>query len=226
LTVSKSQAGSDSNKIFDLDLEVLAGTKGYRQGAGQITVDRAAGQEFAVGWDGNPDAGLKIIVNNRANNLDGATRIGGVRALDIQARNRGTNLSWVKTMELNARNDSGKNVSELHGLHVRAENYGNVYTDVRALDVELSDENTTQAQERMGIIIRSTDLSGMSAVDEAIKVSHTSTNGFAQLFKFATDTGDGVEVKSTALNGLSASHRILAKIGSTQVYIPILTTWA
>jgi hypothetical protein len=212
--------------MVELLLEPKAGASGYRQGAINLQVDRAAAQAFIATWDGNPDCGAKIIVTNRGDNLDGVTRIGATRALDIQARNRGTNLSWVKTMEINARNDSGKNVGELHCLHVRAENYGNVYTDVKGLDIEISDENTTQAQERMGLHIRSTDLSGMSAVDEAFKISHTSTNGFAQLFKFATDAGDGVAAKATALNGMTSAYRALVKIGAVQGYIPIMDTWA
>jgi hypothetical protein len=220
LTVSKSLAGGDSAKAMDIDLEVLGGTSGFRQGAMNIQVDRGASDGFEATWDGNDDCGLKIIVANRANNLDGATRIGGARALNIQARNRGTNLSWVKTMELNCRNDSGKNVTELHGLHIRAENYGNVYTDVRGIDVELSDENTTQSQERMGLVIRNTDQSGMGAVDEVFKVLHTSTNGFDCLFNFAAATGDTAVANTHSIDSHALAFIIKSKHNGVDGYIP------
>ena len=227
LTVVRSAAGSDSAKCQDIIVRPLAGTKGFRQGALNIQVLRAAGQEFAATWDGNPDTGLKIIARNYGNNLDGVTRIGGQRALDIQARNSGTNLSWVKTVEINARNDSGKNVTELHCLHVRAENYGNVYTDVRGLDVEISDENTTQGQERVGLVVRSTDLSGMGAVDAVLRISHTSTNGITNLIKFASATGDTYTAKATAVGALGNTlgyARVL--IGSTPGRIAVFDEWA
>jgi hypothetical protein len=227
LTVVRSAAGGDSAKCQDIIVRPLAGTAGFRQGALNIQVLRAVGQAFAATWDGNPDTGLKILARNYGNGLDGVTRIGGQRALDIQARNSGTNLSWVKTMELNARNDSGKNVSELHGLHIRAENYGNVYTDVRCLDLELSDENTTQGQERVGLLIRSTDLSGMSAADAVLKISHTSTNGFNALIKFAAATGDTYTAKATAVASLGSTlgyAKVL--IGTTPGRIAIFDEWA
>ncbi len=220
LIVHHSEAGGDSPKMIELLLEPKTGTSGYRQGAINLQCDRAAAQPFTATWDGNPDCGVKIIATNRANNLDGATRIGAVRALDIQARNRGTNLSWVKTMEVNARNDSGKNVSELHCLHVRAENYGNVYTDVKGLDIEISDENTTQSQERMGLHIRSTDLSGMSAVNEVLKISHTSTNGFDKLFHFGADTGDTAAANTHAIDGHALAFIAKCKMNATDGYLP------
>lgn len=214
------KAGSDTEKALYVDVDALAGTKGFRQGAINVSVERASDQAFAVGWDGNDDCGVKIISRNRANNLDGATRIGGARALNIQARNSGTNLSWVKTMELNARNDSGKNVSELHGLHIRAENYGNVYTDIRGVDVEISDENTGGGGERMGIVIRSTDLSGMGAVDEVFKILHTSTNGFTNLINFAGATGDTAVANTHSIDGHALAFIARCKHNSVDGYIP------
>ena len=173
---------------------------GFRNGVLNVQMIRLSTQAWAATWDGNPDEGVKIIARNYANNLDGATRIGGERALNLQARNSGTNLSWVKTVEVNARNDSGKNVSELHCLHVRAENYGNVYTDVKGLDIEMSDENTTQGQERMALHVRNTDASGMSAVEEVIKITHgAASGGFTNLIKFGATTLDTYTGKVTAV---------------------------
>lgn len=220
VTITRTAVGGDAEKMLDLLLYPKTGTKGFRQGAGNIQVLRLAAQPFIATWDGNPDCGLKILARNYGNNLDGVTRIGGERALDIQARNSGTNLSWVKTMELNARNDSGKNVTELHGLHVRAENYGNVFTDVRGVDIEISDENTTQSQERMGLVIRSTDLSGMSAVNEVIKILHTSTNGFDALFNFAGATGDTAVANTHAIDGHALAFIAKCKHNSVDGYIP------
>lgn len=216
LTVSKVKAlGGATPQVAEIvayplnSLQTADGVLKYcgmRAGALNITAIRLPTRplcEDAVHiWDGNPDEGLKIQARNYANNLDGATRVGGMRALNIQARNSGTNLSWAKVMEMNARNDSGKNVSELHGLHIICENYGNVFTDVRGLDIELLDENTTQSQERMGLLIRSTDQSSMAAVDEVIKILHTSTNGFTNFLKLGSATGDTYTAKATAVGSL------------------------
>jgi len=200
---------------------------GFRNGVQNIQMIRLPSQALAATWDGNPDEGVKIMARNYANNLDGVTRIGAVRALNLQARNSGTNLSWVKTVEINARNDSGKNVSELHCFHVRAENYGNVFTDVKGLDVEISDENTTQSQERMGLHIRSTDLSGMSAVDEVLKVTHTSTNGFTNLIKFGAATGDTYTAKATAVASLGSTLGYAkVDINGTPGRIAIFDEWS
>jgi tRNA threonylcarbamoyladenosine modification (KEOPS) complex Pcc1 subunit len=204
---------------------------GMRAGALNITAIRLPARPLCADgihiWDGNPDEGLKIQARNYANNLDGATRVGGERALNIQARNSGLNLSWVKAMEMNARNDSGKNVSELHGLHVRAENYGNVFTDVRGVDIEISDENTTQSQERMGLVIRSTDLSGMPAVNEVFKILHTSTNGFTNLIKFGSATGDTYTAKATAVGSLGNTLGYAkVDIAGTPGRIAIFDEWA
>ncbi len=220
LIVHHSEAGGDSPKMIELLLEPKAGTSGYRQGGINLQVDRASTQGFTATWDGNPDTALKIIATNRANNLDGVTRIGAVRALDIQARNRGTNLSWVKTMEINARNDSGKNVSELHCLHVRAENYGNVFTDVKGIDIEISDENTTQSQERTGLVIRSTDLSGMSAVSQVLKILHTSTNGFEYLLNFAGATGDTAVANTHSIDSHALAFIAKCKHNGVDGYLP------
>lgn len=220
LTVVRSAAGGDSAKCQDIIVRPLAGTSGFRQGALNIQILRAAAQAFAATWDGNADEAVKVIARNYGNNLDGATRIGGQRALNVQARNSGTNLSWVKTVEVNCRNDSGKNVTELHGLHIRAENYGNVHTDVRCLDLEMSDENTTQSQERVAILARSTDLSGMGAVDAVLKISHTSTNGWNYLFHFAGATGDTAVANTHSIDSHALAFIAKAKLNDTDGYLP------
>ena len=227
LTFLYSKAGGDSPKGFAVVAAALGGAKGLRQGAANIGVTRTAVNPFIATWDGNPDTALKMLARNYGNNLDGATRIGGQRALDIQARNSGNNLSWVKTMELNARNDSGKNVSQLAGLHIRCENYGNIYTDNIALDVEMSDENTTQSQERIGVQVRNSDGSGMPAVNAAFKIKHTSTNGFTNFLKLGSATGDSYTAKATAVAALGSTlGYLLVDINGTPGRIPVFDTWA
>jgi hypothetical protein len=212
--------GGDSNKILDIVLSPKTGAYGFRQGALNIALTREASQPIIATWDGNDDCAIKVVARNYGNNLDGVTRIGGVRALNIQARNSGTNQSWVKTAEINARNDSGKNVSELHAVHIRVENYGNVYTDVKGLDVELSDENTTQSQERTVVVLRTTDLSGMSAVNQVFKILHTSTNGFNFLFNFAGATGDTAVANTHSIDGHALAFIAKSKHNGVDGYIP------
>jgi hypothetical protein len=226
VSLNLSSAGGDSPQLLDLNVTALTGTSGFRQGAINVSLTRAAGQEFIATWDGNADEAIKVVSRNSGNNLDGVTRIGAVRALNVQARNSGTNLSWVKTIEANARNDSGKNVSDMVGMHLRMENYGNIMTSSTAIDLELSDENLTQSQSRTGILIRNTDASGMAAVNQVFKVSHTSTNGFTYLFHFNAATGDTFTAGDVAPHAdPSASHMgadgyLTVLVNATPYYIP------
>ena len=222
-----SSAGGDSPQAIDIDVAVLTGTSGFRQGALNIGVTRAAGQEFIATWDGNGDNAVKILARNYGNNLDGATRIGGVQAFNVQGRNSGTNLSWVTTQEVNARNDSGKGVTDLRGIHLRMENYGNIYTSNTGLDIEMSDENTTQSQTRTAVLIRNTDASGMSAVNNVFKISHTSTNGFTNLFYFNATSGDCAAAGTLTGSGgadILCDARITCSINGTAYYIPLYDT--
>lgn len=201
-------------------------TLGYRQGILNLQITRASDKAWGTGWDGNPDCALKMLASNYASNLDGATRVGGVRALDIQARNRGTNLAWVKTVEINGRNDSGMNVTDVVVVHIRAENYGNIFTSNIALDLEMSDENTTQSQTRTALQIRNTDASAMSAVNNLMKVSHSGTNGFTN-FMYCGASGDTYTAKVTAVASLGNTlGYLLVSIAGTPGRIPVFGEWA
>ncbi len=181
MRIDYASAGGDSPHAIDINASALAGTAGLRQGAINLSLTRAADQAFAATWDGNPDCGIKMLVRNYADNLDGATPIGAVQALNVQGRNSGTNILWVNAMEVNARNDGGAISDTVRGLHIRMENYGTISTSNTGLDIEMSDENYTGTQERIGILVRNTDASGMAAVDSIMKISHTSTYGFTYL---------------------------------------------
>ena len=143
------QAGGDSPKEVNIVALVLGGSRGYRQGAENVQITRALGQQFVPTWDGNPDCAQKMLARNYANNLDGVTRIGAERAFDIQARNSGPNLAWVNAMQANARNDN--NLTDLYVAKFVAENYGDIFGTVRSLVLQLLDENHTGGQERIGL---------------------------------------------------------------------------
>lgn len=205
LTVGKASVGGDSPKGMLLGVEVLAGA-GFRQGGLAMSVNRALGED--VTWDGNPDCGIKMTVYNRAVN---AANEGAVRGIDIAARNRGTNVSWCNGISAGVRNDSGGTAYQLLGISTRLENYGTLETEAIGIDVNLSIENDTGAPTKTGILVRNTDASGMGAVDEVIKVSHTSTNGFTNLFNFAGATGDVIAAGSLS-DSDSANIKCDAKI--------------
>jgi hypothetical protein len=190
-TVAKASKGGDTPMGMLIGVEALSGAGGFRQGALQISVNRASGQD--VTWDGNPDCGIKMMVYNRAAN---AANEGAVRGIDIAARNRGTNCSWCNAISAGVRNDSGKTAYQLIGMQTRLENYGTLETEAIGIDVNLSIENDTGAPTKTGIQVRNTDLSGMGAVNEVIKISHTSTNGFTNLFNFAGAAGDCIAAGS------------------------------
>src|SRR3990167_8143489 len=185
----RTGAGGDSAKGLDIDVDVLAGTAGFRQGAVFIAIDRASGQDFATGWDGNPDCALKIAANNRAVN---AADRGAVRGIDVSARSRAGDVSWVNAINLNARVDSGCAVDALYGVFIRLEAYGTIDTEAIGVDVNLSVENDGGGGTLTGIRIRNTDASAQPAVDNVFLISHTSTNWFTNLFYFNGTTGDTV----------------------------------
>jgi hypothetical protein len=221
-----ADAGGDSPSGFRILQECLAGTGAFRQGALNLQINRAAAQAD-TSWDGNPDAGLKIIATNRATGNSAAT--GAVRAFDAQARNRGTIINWVNAANLNARNDSGMTAESLWGLLIRIENYGTVNTDIVGIDVNLSDENDTGSHTKTGILVRNTDLSGQAAVNEVLKISHTSTNGFTYLLNFAGTSGESVSSGSLTDSGatdVACDARIAIVWNGTPYWLPLFNTAA
>lgn len=212
-----SLAGSGSAYGAQFNINALTGTDGLRQGGLDVNLERASDQGFTATWDGNPDCGVSIVANNRANNLDGVTPIGAVRALNIQARNRGSNIAWVEGVELNARNDSGKVCTTLYGMHIRIENYGTVADALYGLDIEMSSENDTSSPTKDAIIVRNTDLSGMSVVGSVIKLSNTSTNGFGALLNLegmAAANGTLISTSGTAADTFAGRIRIVDASGT------------
>jgi hypothetical protein len=213
---SYSEAGGDSSRGLYVQLAALSGTGAYRQGALAVSLSRASGQQDSV-WDGNPDTAVNISARNSASN---ATSEGAVRGLQVQGRNSGANINWVLGINVNARNDSGKQAVQVHGQDIRIENYGNVATEIVGLDINLSDENSnSDPHTKHGLRIRNTDASGMGAVDAAILISHTSTNGFTSFASFATATGDGC-VASVAEPSGNTTHAIIFDVGGTPIYVP------
>lgn len=192
--------GGDQAEGNQVNLNALAG-KGVRQGAINVTITRALGQDFT--WDGNPDCGIKVIARNYAAN---AANQGAERGIDIQARNSGTNISWCNAGNFNARNDVGKTAYQLQGITIRCENYGTLETEAVGLDVNMSIENDTGAPVKDAIRVRNTDASGMTACNSVMAISNTSTNGFTSLLD---------------LTGLTAANATLISTSGTAA-----TTWA
>src|SRR3990172_4779712 len=62
-----SEAGSDSQRGVYIDVDPIAGTKAYRQGALAVDLTRASGQQDTT-WDGNPDTAVNISAKNSAAN--------------------------------------------------------------------------------------------------------------------------------------------------------------
>lgn len=216
LIFESEQAGGDEPRTLQISASALAGNAGFRQGTLQISVDRVDGQAFKAVWDGNPDCALKIGATNRANNLDGSNEIGGLRGLDLSARNRGTNLAWVNAAHFGSRNDSGTTIDEVKGISIRAENYGKVNNTIIGLDVDMSVESVMGAPERTAVLIRNTDQSSMTAVENVFKISKTAVNGFINLFNIGNHAPVG---GPELLNSASIGKSIAIKIDDTPYYL-------
>lgn len=215
--VNSTIPGSDSAMTMKIYSQPQAGVKAFRQGALNVALTRAAANADTT-WDGNPDTALNVIASTSA--TGNVASEGAIRGASIQGRNKGTNINWVLALNLNGRNDSGKQAVQIHGLDVRCENYGNVGTEIVGIDVNLSDENANvDPHLTYGIRVRNTDASGMPAADAALHVSHTSTNGFDAFAHLATNSGDGAVASTTTPSG-AATEALIVKIGSNLRYIP------
>jgi len=214
-----STVGGDSAQGLDIDVAPLAGA-GYRQGGINCSVARASGQ--SVTWDGNPDCAIKALARNSAAN---ASEEGAVRGIDVQGRNSGTNASWVEGASFNCRTDSGKTTGIMCGVRIRVEDYGTISTEAIGIDVNLSVEGASPIT--TGILVRSTDLSAMAAVKEVFRISHTSANGFTNLFNFAGATGDTAATGSLKGSGeadILCDARITCVFNGTPYYLPLYNT--
>ena len=221
-TWEADEIGGATDSILKLNAYAKLLTTANRGGVLNLAVTRTAGDAM-TGWDGNADEGLKIVVRNNTTNT---TSRQAVRGLNVQARNDGSDV-WVKTFELNARNSVTGSTTELNPMHLRAENYGSVSSTIIGLDVEMSSENDTGSPVKTAVLIRNTDLSGMTAVRDVFKVSHTSTNGFTNLFYFNGTTGDTTaagSLKDSSGVNIECDAYAVCSINGTPYYLPLYDT--
>jgi hypothetical protein len=199
------------------EVSTLSGAGGFRQSALQILVTRDSGQ--SVTWDGNPDCCIKLIARNNAAN---ASNEGAAQGINIQARNGGTNASWVEAISANVRNDSGKTINTMTGIRIRVEDYGTISTEAVGIDVNMSIEGA--APLKYGIRIRNTDASGMSAVTAALHISATATNGIGAFVEFDQDDADTCITAGgagTPTAPASQWRQVKILIGTTPYYFPV-----
>lgn len=213
---SFADAGGDSPVGFKITQEVLTGTGAFRQGALAVTLNRAAGEADTT-WDGNPDTAVNISATNRA--TGNAADEHALRGLQVMARNRGTEINWILGANIGSRNDSGKSAVKVTGIDVRVENYGTLDTEIVGIDVNLSCESDTGSPSKYGIRVRNTDQSAQGAVNAALQISHTSTNGFTAVIEAAAATGDGF-VASVNTPAGDTTHAMIVKTSSGLAYIP------
>ena len=207
----------ENARTLHLDLEPTGAE--MRRGAIQIEIWRST--DFT--WAGSPDVGLKIEANSDATNASG----GAIRSIDTTARNRGADITWVHGIHAGVRNDSGSTCPELIGLSTRVENYGTMATQMVGLDVNFSCESDTGGGSKTGILVRNTDASAQTAVDEVLKISHTSTNGFTYLVNFAGATGESVSTGTLTQSGAGnvlCDARIACVWNGTPYYIALYDT--
>lgn len=214
-----ADSGDDNPKGLIVEHEALSGVKAVRQGVIYVEIERAAGEEDSV-WDGNPDCAIKVRATTEAANAQGE---GAIRGLDILARNEGTEINWVNGASLSVQNDSGSRASSLTGISIIAANYGTLANSIVGLDIDLVDEDDSGPHTTTGIEVRNSDTLSQAAVDSALKLSHTSTNGFDAMLEADAVAGDGV-VASAATPSSAATYALQIKIDSTVFFIPVYDT--
>ncbi len=225
VTISSSLAGGGTARALHVDCDPLAGTDGFRAGAVGITMDRAIGQDFAGGCDGNPDTGLRIRQANRAVNAVGR---GGAQGFDVEGRNRANGiLASARGGYVAGRNDATGEVDSLWGLFIRCENNGQINTEAIGLDVDMSIDDDTGNPTTTAIRIRSNGIVAPAVLDQVFLISHAQANGWDNLFYFDAVTGDTVSAgdiePAHAPDGTSigADFRIKCSINNVDYWIPL-----
>ncbi len=225
VTISSSLAGSGSARALHVDCDPLAGTAGFRAGAIGIVMDRAVGQDFAGGWDGNPDTGLRIRQANRAAN---AVSRGAAQGLDVEGRNRDNGVvAWARGGYIAGRNDNLGEVDFLWGLFIRCENNGQINTEAIGLDVDMSIDDDTGNPTTTAIRIRSNGIVAPAVLDQVFLISHAQANGWDNLFYFNAVTGDTVEAGTLTKSGagdVECDFRIKCSVNGVDYWIPMFNT--
>jgi len=207
----------ENDRTLHIDLEPT----GAEMRRGAISIDIWREESFA--WAGSPDVCIKTSLDSDAANAAG----GALRSIDTTARNRGTSISWVHGIHAGVRNDVGSTCPELIGLSTRVENYGTMATQMVGLDINMSCESDTGGGAKTCISVRNTDASAQTAVDQVLKVSHTSTNGYDYLVHFNSATGDTVsagDLDGSDTNTIKCDARIAVLVNATPYYIPLYDT--
>ncbi len=225
VTISSSVAGSGSARALLVDCDPLAGTDGFRAGAIGITMDRAIGQDFAGGWDGNPDTAFRVRQANRAVN---AVSRGAAQGIDIEGRNRDNGIvAWARGGFISGRNDNLGEVDNLWGLFIRCENNGQINTEAIGLDVDMSIDDDTGNPTTTAIRIRSNGIVAPAILDQVFLISHAQANGWDNLFYFNAVTGDCVEAGTLTKSGagdVECDFRAKCSVNGVDYWIPMFNT--
>jgi len=222
-----AMTSGDSSMALQIDAEATSTTAGIRQGAMFISLERTSSYPLAS-WDGNPDCGLKMQINNRAANASG----GAVRGLDISARNRdsGGTVTWANGAYIVAENSNGSGgVTNLTGAEVHAKNNGVASGDVKVLRVY--DESQSSTGTSYAIEINCTNDSAFTR-EYCVYINSGASSGWTNGLTFDGNITNPLDFADTdGTNGAtySAGHygtlgnvdgKIQVDIGGNTLYIP------
>lgn len=161
----------------------MTGTTAQKSYAINIGVGRPV---TSVATGDSNDSVIKGSYNNHAAN--DANFI--IRALNMTVNNRtGGELGILEAGNLGSQNRSGGTAPTIRGLTITPENYGTCGTEFGGLDLVLKNEANT-ATLTYGARIRNADASAQAAIQSALLINSTATNGFnnALTIEGAVDT--------------------------------------
>jgi len=140
-TINFSATMTENTKPLQISATTDDTTHGVRQGAIYIGLNRESTNALTA-WDGNPDAALKIQANNKANNTSAR---GGVRGIDVNARNRdaGT-LSWLNAISATAEN-SANTIDSAYVAQFNMKNSGVISTSHYGVVIQDQSQGTSPA---------------------------------------------------------------------------------
>ena len=229
--VIEKATATENEKVLEIGVAPTDLTHGVRQGALQISLNRAA-DYVLTGWDGNPDCAMKVYAYNRA--VSGSN--GGTRALDIVARNRDSGSeSWINTIYATAEHSTGAgNIANSTVAELHMKNNAVITSDQIGLLVQDDSQGTTNG-DVYGIKVYTANYNPGGGRTAAIYIDSQNTGGWTSgllldgvitnALKFADSDGtNGATLKAGSYSGGGNEVKIAIDVAGVTYYIIAFAT--
>ena len=225
LYAAKALTVGGSSGLMSLAGSAVSTTAGMRAGILSLYMERAAATASTMGsgWDGNPDLGMQIYMQNRS--VSGA--YGSIRAAHLRTRNRGTTagLNLMNPLYVSCENYSGSGtVKSVIGAEIVLGNDATVDTELTGLKIQNESTGTTSC-ERYGIRVVSTLTTGATTFTSGLRFEGYITNAFDFSASDLTNKAANY-VADMDDQDVQAHGNIKVRVGSQTLYLYLYTNAA